>query len=90
MNEENFKKNYSMQTIHRAVRILRAFSRDNKRLTLTELHLITDIGKSSLQRLLSTLTMEGLLQKNEQDKRYQLGLDFIFFADLVEDRKSVV
>ncbi|WP_085990953.1 IclR family transcriptional regulator [Oceanobacillus senegalensis] len=90
MNEKTFKKNYSMQTVHRAVQILRAFSRDNKRLTLTELNRITGIGKSSLQRLLSTLTMEGLLQKNEDDKRYQLGLDFIFFAELVEKNTSLL
>ncbi|UOR11345.1 IclR family transcriptional regulator [Halobacillus amylolyticus] len=90
MNKDNFKKNYSMQTVHRAVQILRAFSRHNKRLTLTELHSLTGIGKSSLQRLLSTLTMEGLLQKNEQDKRYQLGLDFIFFAELVEKSSSLL
>lgn len=90
MNKENFEKNYSMQTVHRAVQILRAFSRDNKRITLTELHLITGIGKSSIQRLLSTLTMEGLLQKSEQDKRYQLGLDFIFLAELVEKNSNLL
>lgn len=90
MEEETFKKNYSMQTVHRSVQILRAFSRNNRRLTLTELNKVTGIGKSSLQRLLSTLTMEGLLQKNEQDKRYQLGLDFIFFAELVEKNTSLL
>lgn len=79
-----------MQTVHRAVKILRAFSRNNTRLTLTELNKITDIGKSSLQRLLSTLTMEGLLQRNEQDKRYQLGLEFIFLAELVERDSSLL
>ncbi len=90
MNKENFEKNYSMQTVHRAVQILRAFSRHHKRLTLTELHSLTGIGKSSLQRLLSTLTMEGLLQKSDQDKRYQLGIDFIFFAELVEKNSSLL
>lgn len=90
MDNENFKKNYSMQTVHRAVKILRAFSREHTRLTLTELNGITGIGKSSLQRLLSTLTMEGLLQRNEQDKRYQLGLEFIFLAELVERNSSLL
>lgn len=90
MNSDTFKRNYSMQTVHRAVQILRAFSRENNRLTLTDLNRITGIGKSSLQRLLSTLTMEGLLHKNEQDKHYQLGLEFLFFAKLVETNSSLL
>ena len=90
MKKDTFKKNYSVQTIHRAVKILRSFTREEKRLSLTELHKITGIGKSSLQRILSTLTMEGLLQKDETDKRYQLGLDFIFFAELVEKNSSLL
>jgi len=90
MNNQNSEKNYSMQTVHRAIQILRSFTRDNKQLTLTEIHHLTGISKSSLQRLLWTLTMEGLLQKNEHNKRYQLGLDFIFFAELVEKNSSLL
>lgn len=90
MKTTNYNRNYSLQTIHRAVKILRAFSRNRMRLTLTELHEITDITKSSLQRLLSTLTMEGLLQKDEGDKRYQLGIDFLFFAELVEKNSNLI
>lgn len=90
MDKDIYKRNYSMQSIQRAVKILRAFSIDNPRLTLTELNKITGIGKSSLQRILTTLTMEGLLQKDEQDKRYQLSLDFIFFAELVEKNSSLI
>jgi len=42
---------------------LRAFSRERKQISLTEMHKITGIGKSNLQRLLSTLVYEGFLQK---------------------------
>lgn len=62
----NLEKNYSLQTVRRAVQILRTFSRDKKQLTLTEIHDITGIGKSSLQRLLFTLVQENLLMKTEK------------------------
>lgn len=78
------KENYEIKSVQRAIKVLRAFTRTNKRLTLTEIHSITKIGISSLQRLLYTLTTEGLLERNEDDKRYGLGLDFLFFAELVK------
>lgn len=90
MEKENFEKNYSIQTIQRGVKVLRAFSRENTRLTLMEINKLTGITKSSLQRILYTLTMEGLLEKNEKDRTYQLGLDFIFFAELVERNSTLL
>lgn len=90
LDEQNFKKNYSMQTIHRAIQILRAFSIDNKMLTLTDFHNITGLSKSSLQRILSTLVFEGLLHKNEETKKYQLGLELLFLGSLVEKNSSLL
>lgn len=90
MEKEVFKKNYSIQSIHRAVQILRAFSREKKQISLTELHKLTGIGKSSLQRLLSTLVYEGLLQKDEETKLYQLGLDLLFLGELVEKNSGLL
>lgn len=90
MNESKSHKNYSIDSIHRAMELLRAFSMENRELTLTELHLLTGIGKSSLQRLLYTLTKEGLLHKDEESKKYQLGLEFIFLAELVKKGSALV
>jgi IclR family transcriptional regulator, KDG regulon repressor len=90
MDETNFKKNYSMQTIHRTIQILRAFSTENKMLTLTDLHNRTGLSKPSLQRILSTLVFEGLLNKNEETKKYQLGLELLFLGSLVEKNSSLL
>ncbi|ASV69310.1 hypothetical protein CKF48_19545 [Cytobacillus kochii] len=88
MNDQMFKKNYSMQTLHKALQILRSFSYEHKTLSLTELHKRTGLSKPSLQRLLSTLVYEGLLHKNEETKRYQLGLELLFLGHLVEKNSS--
>ena len=65
MDEATFQKNYTMQSVHKVGVILRAFSEDEPRLTLTKLHKKTGIGISSLQRFLSTLVYEGFLYRLE-------------------------
>lgn len=84
ITKTNFNKNYSMQTVHRAIQILKAFSREQRRLSLTEIHKKTGITMSSLQRLTSTLVYEGFLHKNDRTKEYQLGLGLLFLGELVE------
>lgn len=84
------RENYEIKSVQRAIKVLRAFSYANKRLTLTEIHDITQIGISSLQRLLYTLTTEGLLERDEADKSYGLSLDFIFFAELVKKNSALI
>lgn len=84
MLDENFQKNYSMTTVHKAIQLLRVFTRDQKKLSLTELHKKTGIGKSSLQRLLSTLVHERFLMKEESTKLYSLGMELFFLGNLVE------
>lgn len=90
MNEETFKKNYSMQTVHRAVQILKSFTNDRNRLSLTDLNKITGINTSSLQRLLSTLEYEGFLQRDRETKLYQLGLGLLFLGELVEKNSTLL
>ena len=84
MSEENFKKNYAMTTVHKTIQLLHAFTNEEKKLSLTELHKKTGIGKSSLQRLLSTLVHERFLIKDEGTKLYSLGMELFFLGNLVE------
>lgn len=85
-NEEK----YLMKTVQKAIHVLRAFSIEEKRLSLTEINKKTKIGNSSLQRILYTLCKEGLLQKSEEDKRYQLSMDFVFFSELVKRSSNLI
>lgn len=52
MKENRDNKNYLVQTVQRAIQVLKAFSKENNSLSLTELNKITGIGVPSLQRLL--------------------------------------
>lgn len=80
-NESN-KSKYSMSSIHRVIQVLRAFSLDYPKLSLTELSKHTDISVSSLQRIVSTLMSEGFLVREEQTKQYSLGLELMFLGEL--------
>ncbi|GEN35435.1 IclR family transcriptional regulator [Aneurinibacillus danicus] len=72
-----------MQTIHRAIQVLKAFTFENRELSLADLHKKLGISKSSLQRILKTLSAEGLLERDEKQKSYKLGLELYFLGQLV-------
>ncbi len=90
MNQETFQKNYTMQSVHKAIHVLRAFSKEQPRLSLTQLHKKTGIGISGLQRFVSTLVYEGFLHKDEKTKEYQLGLSLLYLGHLVEQESSLL
>lgn len=79
-----------MQTITRAVQVLKAFSFNDKELTLTELSKKLEISKSSMQRILNTLAGEGLLEKDERSKTYKLGMELYFLGNLVEKNSHLL
>ncbi|WP_413299913.1 IclR family transcriptional regulator [Bacillus sp. 1P10SD] len=77
-------KEDSMQTISRAIQVLKAFSNEEKEHSLASLHQKLGLSKSSLQRILNTLIQHGLLDKDEKRKTYQLGIELYFLGHLVE------
>ncbi|WP_042351038.1 IclR family transcriptional regulator [Bacillus massiliigorillae] len=83
-------KEDSMQTISRAITILKAFSREDKELSLADLHRKLGLSKSSLQRILNTLMQYGLIEKSEERKTYQLGMELYFLGNLVEMNSSLL
>ena len=90
VENERFKSNYSMSSIHRVIQVLRAFSEDHPQLSLTEISKRTDISISSLQRLVSTLVYEGFLIKGEKTKLYSLGLELMFLGQLAEKNNALL
>lgn len=90
MDQIIFEKNYLMNTVQKTVLILRAFTREEPKLTLTDLHKKTGIGISSLQRFVATLVYEGFLIKDEKLKQYQLGLSLFYLGKLVEQESTIL
>lgn len=90
MEQTKFEKMYFMQTVQKTVVILRAFTKEEPKLSLTDLHKKTGIGLSSLQRFVATLVYEGFLIRDEKTKYYQLGLSLIHLGKLVEQESSII
>lgn len=80
----NLSKKNPMQTITRAIQVLKAFSFNETEFTLTELSQKLEISKSSMLRILDTLRGEGLLKRDERSKTYKLGIELYFLGNLVE------
>jgi IclR family transcriptional regulator, KDG regulon repressor len=63
-----------LASVRNAARVLRAFSRAGQELGITELSRRLGLGKSTVHRLVTTLTAERLLERGSTPGRYRLGL----------------
>lgn len=90
MDKETYEKNYTITSLQKAIRVLKAFTNNEPNLSLTELSKKTGITISSLQRIVSTFVAEGFLHKNEQTKRYQLGHSLLYLGNLVKQESSLI
>ena len=64
----------TLSSVRNAARALKEFSAERPELGVSELSRRLDLGKSTVHRLLTTLTEEHLLVKNPHTGRYRLGL----------------
>lgn len=65
---------YTVPSLDRAIRVLELLSHEGDGLSLAELTRRTEIPKSTLFRILTTLQNRGCLSIDEESKRYHLGL----------------
>jgi len=64
----------TLASVRNAARVLRAFSRAGQELGITELARQLGLSKSTVHRLVTTLTAERLLERGSTPGRYRLGL----------------
>jgi DNA-binding IclR family transcriptional regulator len=79
----------SVQSIERAIAILKAFSTDKGELGVTELSRQLDLHKSTVSRLLASLQREGLVEENLVTRKYRLGMALVTLGGLVLHRLDV-
>ncbi|MDH7490329.1 MAG: IclR family transcriptional regulator [Anaerolineae bacterium] len=83
------RRDPSVQSVERAVAILRSFSRERPERGVSELARELGIHKSTVYRLLATLERHGLVARNPETERYRLGLDLIVLAAQVVEHMDV-
>jgi DNA-binding IclR family transcriptional regulator len=78
-----------IQSIERAVAILRTFTESEPDLRVTEIARRLNLHKSTVSRILGTLQMEGLVSQNPESRKYHLGLGLISLAGVALGRLDV-
>jgi IclR family KDG regulon transcriptional repressor len=73
----------TVQSVERAIAILRSFSLQAPERGVTELSRELGLHKSTVSRLMKTLEQGGLLTRNPATERYRLGIDLIGLASQV-------
>ena len=79
-------KTSSVQSIERAIAILKAFSSEKKELGVTELSRQLGLHKSTVSRLLASLQREGLVEETLVTRKYRLGMALVTLGGLVLQR----
>lgn len=72
-----------LSSVRNAARVLTSFSTEERELGVSELARRLGLGKSTVHRLLVTLSGEGLLEQNPVTGRYRLGLRMYELGSLV-------
>ena len=79
----------SVQSVERAIAILKSFSLERPERSVGELSLELGLHKSTVSRLIKTLQRGRLLSRNPHTGRYRLGLDLIGLAGQVASYMDV-
>ena len=78
-----------IQSLQRAVAILRSFSEAEPELSVTELSQRLGLHKSTVSRILATLQQEGLVGRNPETGKYGLGLGLVSLGGIALGRLDV-
>lgn len=73
----------TLSSVSNAIRLLKTFSANEREWGVSDLARKLDLGKSTVHRLLTTLTEEGLIEQHPETGKYQLGLAMFDLAAAV-------
>lgn len=79
--EENIANKKGNRSLQRAIDILNCFDAHHPELTLTEIAEKTELAKSTVTRLLTTLEWNSFIEKDPKTLRYKLGKQLILLGE---------
>lgn len=75
-------RDYTINAVKKALGLLKLFDEQNRELTLSQLSDMSGIGKSTMLRLLYTLSNEGFIDYDEETKKYSLGIELYRLGEI--------
>ncbi|TCP29585.1 IclR family transcriptional regulator [Scopulibacillus darangshiensis] len=79
----------SLKTLDQALEVFKYFTKEHPAWGVRELAKELDKSHSIIHRILSTYEQHGFLKKNEDTKKYELGLKFFEYSVLVQDQLKI-
>src|SRR5690606_26577172 len=81
---------YLLQSVRNAMKILRLFSAERPELGITEMAQLLDLRKSTVHRLVKTLTEHDFLEKTEKGAKYRLGLALLGLSGVMTTNEEIL
>ncbi len=72
-----------IQSVDRAVQILKCFSESKKEMKLSDIAYELDLNKSTVHGIVSTLKYHGLIEQDEETQKYRLGMYIVELGNMV-------
>lgn len=83
------KPRQKLSSVGTAIALLKSFSESDYELGITQLARSLGVAKSTVFRVATTLLSEGLLEQNQENGRYRLGIGVFRLGSLVRRRMDV-
>ena len=80
------RSDYSIKSIKRAIQVLNSFTSKEGELGVTELSKRLNLHKSTVHRILVTLSNEGVVVKNQVSQKYNLGIILFKWGCIVQNK----
>lgn len=76
---------YTIASVQRSLKLLKLFNSERDALTLSEMSRLSGVNKSSILRVITTLTQEHFLKYDELTKKYRPGIELFRLGTVVAE-----
>lgn len=78
-----------IQSIDRAVMVLKCFSEKSRELKLSDVANELGLNKSTVHGIITTLKYHGLIDQNEENQKYRLGLYLLELGNIISNSLDI-
>jgi IclR family transcriptional regulator, KDG regulon repressor len=79
-----------IQSVDRAIRLLKLLSEHNGEMTITSLASQLGVHKSTTSRIITSLEHHGLVRKNRLTERYELGIEVVVLGGVFLQHSEII
>lgn len=89
MNHEKSSNPYIIQSLDKALKVLKTFDMNNLEQSLKEITDKLEYNKSNVLRIMETLKEDGFVTEDKTSKKYKLGIELFHLGNCVFDSMNI-